>query len=241
MRAIRLLVVVMLVACRGNEAEPKAERETALGFSLDMVTRDSLSGAADVLTYGVVFGGDTTWRVRSFESFRQSLYTIIAARDTTALFELLAPDIKSSFGGDDGIEGFRAHWELAAGSTRLWTVLEEVLQLSGRFEGPDRYVAPYTFYSLPDSLDPYTHLIVMKPAVRVYTRADTTSRVVGLLAYHVVRIADTLPPEPWVAIAMKDSAVGFVQSEFVRSPLDYRITIVRENGRWRVIYLIAGD
>lgn len=241
MRAIRLLVVGLLISCGGNEAKPEAERETALGFSLDTVTRDSLSGAGDVLTYGVVSWGDTTWRVKSFEAFRRSLYRIISARDTTALFELLSPDIKSSFGGDEGLDGFRAHWELASGSTRLWAVLADVLMLSGRFEGPDRYVAPYTFYALPDSLDPYTHLIVLKPAVRVFARADATSRVVGILAYHVVRIADTVPPESWVGIAMKDRGVGFVQSEFVRSPLDYRITIERENGQWRIVYFLAGD
>jgi hypothetical protein len=241
MRAICLLVVSLLIACGGNEAKLEAERETSLGISVDTVTRDSLSGAGEVLTYGVVFGGDTTFRARSFEAFRQSLYTIIAARDTTALFKLLATDIKSSFGGDDGIDGFRAHWELASGSTRLWAELQEVLQLSGRFESPDRYVAPYTYYALPDSLDPFTHVVVMKPAVRVYAGADTTSRVVGILAYHVVRVADTLPPEPWVAVALKDSAIGFVQSEFVRSPLGYRIMIERQGGNWRIVFLVAGD
>ncbi|MCC7001089.1 MAG: hypothetical protein IT357_02945 [Gemmatimonadaceae bacterium] len=241
MRAFVWLTLAVTIACAGNEAEPEAERETALGFSLDSVSRDSLSGAGDVLTYGVVQWGDTTWRVKSFAAFRDTLFTVIAARDTTALFALLAPDIKSSFGGDEGLEGFRAHWELASGSTRLWTVLQDVLMQSGRFEGLDRYVAPYTYFGLPDSLDPYTHLIARKSAVRVFARADTTSRVVGILAYHVVRLADTLPPEPWVGIALKDSAVGFVQSEFVRSPLDYRITIVREDGRWRIIYFLAGD
>jgi len=241
MRAIRLLVVGLLIACGGNESMPEAERETALGFSLDTGMRDSVSGAGDILTYGIVLGSDTTWRVKSFEAFRRTLYRIISARDTAALFELLSPDIKSSFGGDEGLDGFRAHWGLASGSTRLWAVLADVLMMSGRFEGPDRYVAPYTYFGLPDSLDPFTHLIVLKPAVRVFARADTTSPVVGILAYHVVRIADTVPPESWVGIAMKDRGVGFVQSAFVRSPLDYRITIERENGQWRIVYFLAGD
>jgi hypothetical protein len=242
MRAIVWLALVVTIGCAGNEAESKAERETALGLAAHGVPApDNLEGAGPVLTFGRVMPVDESMRDASLQAFRDTLLTIVAARDTSRLLALLDPNIKSSFGGDDGLDGFRAHWELAKGDTRLWTVLQDVLTHGGTFRGEGLFTAPYTFGAFPDTLDAFTTLIVRRPAVRVYARADTTSRIVGILAYHIVRIADSIPPEPWVAIALRGDSVGFVDAESVRSPIDYRITLAFEKGRWHIIYLVAGD
>ncbi|MFN0097878.1 MAG: hypothetical protein ACKVS7_04320 [Gemmatimonadaceae bacterium] len=242
MRAIRLLVLCATIACAGTESGSKAERDTALGLAIDSVpSADGLEGAGAVLTFGRVLPADESMRDASLQAFRDTLLAIVAARDTSRLLALLDSNIKSSFGGDDGLDGFRAHWELAKGETRVWAVLQDVLSHGGTFEGPDMFVAPYSFGAFPDTLDAFSLLVVRRPAVRAYARADSMSRVVGILAYQLVRVADTVPPEPWVGIALRGDSVGFVRSEFVRSPIDYRITIARENGRWRVIYFLAGD
>jgi hypothetical protein len=41
-----------------------------------------------------------------FFTFRARLAAAVAQRDTAAILEVIHPDIKSSFGGDDGIEDF---------------------------------------------------------------------------------------------------------------------------------------
>ena len=46
-------------------------------------------------------------------------------RDTTALLRAVAPDIKSSFGGDGGVQGFRDHWRLSSPDTEIWAVLTD--------------------------------------------------------------------------------------------------------------------
>lgn len=43
----------------------------------------------------------------------------------------------------------------------------------------------------------------------------------------------------WVTSAGRDTALLLAMR--LRSPIDYRITIARENGRWRVMFFLAGD
>lgn len=236
-RAPRALVLalttVLTLACGSRDAAPPGE--TAAGASGQEQLRPGI-----VPTFGKAFPVDEGPRDPEFAALRDGLLRIVALRDTTALLALLVPDVKNSFGGDDGIQGFRDHWRLGEPDTELWTVLGDVLRHGGKFTPPGRFAAPWTFFALPDSLDAFEYLIVRDSAVAVHERADVTSRVIARLSFDIVR-AGPYQPGPWRAIALADSGSGYVQASRIRSPVDYRAAFERREGRWRLVFLVAGD
>lgn len=228
--------MLAVLACGPADSRPAAE----------IATPDSASSAlspthVDVPTFGKAYPVDEGPRDPGFAAFRDSLLRIVERRDTTALFAVLAPEIKSSFGGDEGIAGFREHWRLREPDTELWAVLLDVLQHGGRFSGPDHFYAPYTFDALPDSLDAFEHLIVRDSGVVVRERPDAASAAVAMLSFDIVRAGPYSTDPSWRAIALADRRVGYVEGTSIRSPIDYRAGFERRAGRWWLVVLVAGD
>jgi hypothetical protein len=42
-------------------------------------------------------------------------------------------------------------------------------------------------------------------------------------------------------VRLPDGRAGFVDSRFVRSPIDYRAAFARIDGRWQMTLFLAGD
>src|SRR5262245_34820006 len=80
-----------------------------------------------------------------FLSFRAQLQEAVDQDDVDAVMAIVHPNIKASFGGDDDIDAFRRMWKPEEPGTELWRTLASVLALGGSFQGPDTFVAPYTF------------------------------------------------------------------------------------------------
>jgi hypothetical protein len=224
------------LACGPPDSRPAAEVATP-----DTAAIAPPATIGSVPTFGKSYPVDEASRDADFAAFRDSVLRIIARRDTTALLAILAPEIKSSFGGDDGIAGFREHWRLGEPDTELWSVLRDVLEHGGRFSGPDNFYAPYTFDALPDSLDPFDHLIVRDSAVVVRERPDAASTALATLSFDIVRAGTEAPDPAWRAIALADGRVGYVDARAIRSPIDYRAGFERRAGRWWLVVLVAGD
>lgn len=215
--------------------------EAAQGASAEPAA-DSVPARSAVLSYGKVFPKDEGPNDAGFLAFRDTLLAIIARRDTAALLAVVDSNVKSSFGGDEGIVNFREFWELSSPTSRLWSTLEDVLRHGGSFEGDSDFVAPYTFHALPDSLDAFTTLIVRDSAVRVHARRDEASATLALLSYDLIPAADDLEPDTlWVAVALHDGGAGYIRAEQVRSPIDHRAFFTRRDGRWWLVMLLAGD
>jgi hypothetical protein len=129
---------------------------------------------------------------------------------------------------------------LSAADTELWTVLDDVLRHGGRFTSPGLFTAPWTFHALPDSLDAFEYLVVRDSNVVVRQRPDATSPALDILSFDIVR-AGPYKPGPWRAVALADSGSGYVEASRIRSPVDYRAAFERRAGRWRLVFLVAGD
>src|SRR5262249_41832416 len=121
----------------------------------------------------------------SFAAFRNQLQQAVERRDLKFLESVLDPEVKLSFGGDDGLEGFRRVWD-----EEHWKELGKVLSMGGRFQGAGEFVAPYTFTDFPHGMDPFESVIILGENVPVYTRPDRASRVVGRLSHDAVAIQD---------------------------------------------------
>jgi len=178
---------------------------------------------------------------------RARLLQAVAERDTTALLAMVSPNIKNSFGGDGGIDEFRAQWRLESLDSPLWVTLGSVLALGGGFFSENTYVAPYVFTKFPKGLDGFEYLAVVGRGVRAREEPDLASPVVATLSFDVIA-RDRSRPEAkdamgrtWTPVRLRGTSRGYVASEYLRSPIAYRAGLVRELGQWRLAFFAAGD
>lgn len=177
-----------------------------------------------------------------FFTFRAHLLTTLARRDVPALLEVVDPNIKNSFGGNDGIEEFRKMWELDQPQSRLWETLTALLALGGSFNAEGWFTAPYVFSEWPDDIDAFEQIAIIGSGVRVRTAPDLASEPITSLSYAIVPLSgSTAINDEWVGVRLPGGAEGYVSGRFVRSSLDYRAMFAKTDGQWRMKFLVAGD
>lgn len=185
----------------------------------------------------------------SFVLFRARLLEASQARDTSFVLSVLDSNAKLSFGGDDGVEGFRRLWlaEPRPEGKDVWAVLTRTVALGSTYEansaaGTARVIAPYVFGAWPDALDAFEHVAVVGENVNVRAAPDTTAEVLTALTFSLVpTLYDASVPEGWRAVTLADGRTGYVAARYLRSPIGYRMGFVKEDGRWRITFFVAGD
>ncbi len=177
-----------------------------------------------------------------FFAFRAHLQRGLAHRDVAAVQAVLHPEIKLTFGGDYGLQGFMQLWKPTTTESQLWETLAAVLALGGTFDEDGSFTAPYVFSRWPHEKDAFTHVAVLGENVPVYSAADDTTGVLTTVSFTVLEVAsDSTFEEPWVKIVLHDKRQGFIEHHVVRSPLDYRVRFSKHDGRWLMELFVAGD
>lgn len=187
----------------------------------------------------------------SFFALRQKLIEAARKHDLDFILNTLDPNIVNSFGGSEGIEGFKAIWEVDKPQTKLWDTLTLVLTLGGSLNVSDQetsFWAPYVHSRWPNEFDSFEHAAITGTNVKVRSRPSLDAPVVATLSYDIVKFADQswLPageagPDAWVKIITPAGRGGFVSSRYVRSPIDYRIGFIKKDGKWSITAFVAGD
>lgn len=191
---------------------------------------------------------------KSLVAFRERLLVAIKRRDLPALEKLMDPNIKVSFGGDQGLRDLRRHWKTETKNTRLWDELFTAISNGGILYYPDlsvkRFSAPYSFDGFPEDLDPYSHYLIFGSAVALRETPSLEGNVIARLSYNIVTLdgEKTVTAEnvghsvpEWYFVRTFGGKTGFVNAKFVRSPLDYRVIIEKRRGKWLVSAFVAGD
>jgi hypothetical protein len=177
-----------------------------------------------------------------FFSFRARLLQVIARRDAAALLEIVDPDIKNGFGGDDGKAAFEREWRPSSAGSKVWETLAAVLALGGTRSGEDGFTAPYVFAAWPDGVDGFEHVAVIGDRVRVRSAARADAAAIAVVSFAVLkRGRDDQAPDAWTAVIAPDGRAGYISTQYVRSPIDYRAFFTKRDGRWRMVMLLAGD
>ncbi len=177
-----------------------------------------------------------------FFSFRASLQRAIAQRDTDALLSVVHPQIKNSFGGNDGIDEFRSMWKIGQPDSEIWNELGTVLALGGSFQGADTFVAPYVFSKWPEKLDSFEHVAVIGANVRIRSQPDPAAGAPDTVSFAILPTArQSTEKEGWTAVQIDTARVGYISSAYVRSPVDYRAIFSFADRRWRLVTFVAGD
>jgi hypothetical protein len=196
---------------------------------------------------------DETSKDPSFAEFRKKLIRAAEMRDLEFVLSILDPEIKNSFGGDDGIEGFKRIWEPEKPDTALWPTLLKVLSMGGSYyrSGSELgFSAPYVHSRWPGEFDPFEYVAITGKNINLRREAGAEATVVERLSYDIVKLEgspsgasefDYGATSAWVRVKTHDGKIGYVSSRFVYSPIDYRVWFVKQNGEWRMKGFVAGD
>ncbi len=177
------------------------------------------------------------------------LKRIIHSKDFPALLKHLHPEIQIGFDDNTGIDAFKEEWSDAQNQSRLWSILKRIIDMGGVFikEDPiNKFVFPYAYeVDLGEVEDAYNLFIVTGKNVNVREAPSLTAKVIGQLSYHVVTIEEaplTDEENEWKKIkTINTKTQGYVHSDFLYSPSDYRLFLKRENSRWLIYMFLTGD
>ncbi len=188
----------------------------------------------------------------SFNAFREKLISVVKKRDTKYLLSILDRNIKASFGGDDTIEDFKRMWKIDNPKSEVWDELLTVLTNGGKFTKEGKSIlfsAPYSFTNFPDDLDAFEYQVIFDNNVNLRAQPDLSAEIVARLSYNVVKvdyensvkINNDESEHSWLKIETLGGKSGFVKTEFVRSPIDFRAIFEKKNGKWKMTAFVAGD
>jgi hypothetical protein len=187
-------------------------------------------------------------RDASFQKFRNDLKNVIARKDASALFKVLASDIKIDFGGFGGGPEFHKMWKPYDKDTKVWAALSLVVEGGGNFDAPVQFSAPYVSSAFPSDLDAFEHLVVTADDAVMRAAPKPDAAIVRKLDLDILTIVNSASkpqheagPDDWSEVKDAKGAHGFVLDRDVRSPLDYRALFVKQKGRWVIASFLAGD
>ena len=185
----------------------------------------------------------------SFRQFRSGALRALASGDTTFLYGMLAPEIKSSFGGDDSIAGFRRLWKTDEPNSDVFTALIRVLMMGGQQSSDSQFTAPYVYAFWPDSMDAFEHVAVIGDSVRVHEAPIAGSRVLGRALHSILKFRDwkgmpasgVAADTSWARVLLPNADSGWIRGASVYSPIGWRAMFIRRGGRWLMIFFVRGD
>jgi hypothetical protein len=179
-----------------------------------------------------------------FTRVREQLEKVVHARDLDGLLSLMSKDVRVTFGGRFGRDGFREHWtSVPDDRARLWRELERALRL-GCAEARDgkgvAYRAIPAMFVTGDDLDGFSTWVALP---RALLRARPTARAKITMRLPPWTVLDEVEHDggSWIEARTPKDRRGFVRTSEARSLLDYRIIFGRRNGAWRITAFIAGD
>jgi len=185
---------------------------------------------------------DEAARQPEFLNFRRALQQTLASRNVSALLAVIDPNIKVSFGDDNGLDAFRRLWRPEAPDSTIWSELGAVLAAGGAFQGPATFVAPYVFARWPERFDAFDHVAVIGSGVRIRATPALSGRQIASVSYAILGApAGVDARSEWTAVTLADGRSGFVASRLVRSPVGYRAFFVNGATGWRLSMFVAGD
>ena len=179
----------------------------------------------------------------SFAAYRKSLLEAVRQRDAEKLIAALDPNIRTSFGGDGKIDGFRKQWSPEKKDSPVWSELETILTNGGTFikdSNQTAFWAPYVYSAWPDGFDAFEHGAVMGENIPLRDSPGDTAKTIGLLSHNIVKLSRE-EKTGFTRVETTDGRSGWVRSSQVRSPIAYRAGFNKTASGWKMTGLVAGD
>jgi len=182
---------------------------------------------------------DTCRELPGAEDFRETLAEAVMARDADALVELAAEDVKLDFGGGAGRAELKKR--LTSRDRMLWEELDALLKLGCAANQQGGLTIPWYFEQHIDKVDATSGMLVTGEAVPLLASPDAKGKPVATISWDVVSLTALKPDDPFQHVATTEGVKGYIETDKLRSLLDYRLLATRRNGKWSVVSLVAGD
>ncbi len=195
---------------------------------------------------------DEAAKDRSFLAFRTRLVAAAERKDAKFIYSIIDPDIKISFGIENGAANFRKLWKPEAKDSKFWEEFLPVIKNGGAFQADvgnkyDLFAAPFSYSSWPDGIDSFDHQLIFGSNVNLREGPSMDAKVIGQLSYNIVKtvqdpdaaMSDERPE--WVKVETLGGITGYVSGQYVRSPIDYRAGFEKKRGQWKMTFFVAGD
>ncbi|MEO8096370.1 MAG: SH3 domain-containing protein [Acidobacteriota bacterium] len=182
---------------------------------------------------------DESARDPRFAMFLNRFKLAVLRKDAAALLPLISPDVKNSFGGNDGLAEFRTLWKPEEETSDLWPLLSRLLERGGTWQGPG-YCVPYVCGKFPDDLDAFEYGVVAASGVWLRKAPNPKAPGIRQLSYEIVKLSD--PGEAWSRVVTLDGKSGYVAARYLFSPVGYRAFFQPDaKGVWQMAMLLQGD
>lgn len=262
-----LLVTILLSGC-GNESEEVLSEGTEESNSTENVSEEDnevndQQGSAvkepPVIDHeSKITLGNESQQDESLVSFLNELNRVIQNKDVNQLLTLIDTNIKIGKSVDRGKEAFIKMWGLDAkpNESELWKELNDILELGGgNFAEPSEnnenttYIMPYQLM-LPEGLDPFIYGGIIAEHVNFRDQPSLKGKVLGQLSHNIVKVGSNETGDPvkvgdywysWTEVTSLDGIQGYIAEKFVRSPLDYRLSLVKESQMWKISSFVSGN
>lgn len=243
-----VVVIGVFVAFSGIIPPEDAKRELAVDLPAQQQDANEPPDTGSDQRYHLLEGTellllDEAAQNPDFLQFRYELLEALKLKDLAFIKAHIDDTIRYSFGVNDGVTGFLESWALLDNPEKsdFWTELSEVINLGGSFDAAGSFVAPYVYSKFPESIDAFQNSAVVSDAVKLYSQPNTDSEVIGLLNYNIVQVTAERQVSLWQKVTVSDGVAGYVQSKYLRSPIDYRAMFAKKDGTWKMVFFVAGD
>jgi hypothetical protein len=187
----------------------------------------------------------------SFFAFREKLVAAVKKKDSKFVLGVVDPKIKNGFAGNDGLAEFKKQWKPDDPNSGLWKELLTVLANGGTFDKRRRnsFYAPYLYTGFPEDIDAFDYQAIFGRNVNLRAKPEASAPLVATLSYNIVKVdynnsvksSDNDEEYSWLKIETLGGKTGFVKAEFVRSSIGYRAGFEKKNGKWMMVFFLAGD
>jgi hypothetical protein len=178
---------------------------------------------------------DEALQDQTLVAFRAKLRKAVARRDAVGVLAVTDPQIRTSFGPDDGLEFFKR--DLANPRSDVSDELAAVLALGGQFETPDTFAAPFSI----GCGEPGEEVVVVGRDVHVRSHPQAGAPILSTVSFAILRMNDGPSSRNWQPVQLPDGRRGFIAARFVRSPIGYRAYFTKVDGVWRLASFIGGN
>lgn len=184
---------------------------------------------------------DTCGKLPGAAAFRAKLERAVKARNVEALVGLTAPDVRLDFGGGEGHDQLRDRLTGEQGA-KLWHELDRILPL-GCADDEGMMVLPSIFALDFGDIDGFEVMVVtgkLVPLMPNASRSGTPLRLLSGVLVEPLSGDDFERPFRHVRITGTELE-GYVATDKLRSPIDYRMGANRTDGAWKIDFFLAGD
>jgi len=176
----------------------------------------------------------------TFLKFRAGLNAAAEKHDMEAVVRALDDKVLVDFGGGSGRAAFLEKWNSSdSKKVDLWSKLKESLALGCAIRGGVA-IAP----SLPAQLDPDEDLFdvaLAKPGTAVWSDPRAGGKVIATLDWDVLTVIAWSMSDDFVEVRLPDGRIGHVKAGRLRTAGDYRMTMEKRGGEWRITAFVEGD